>query len=94
MPGPLPQEALHLRHRVQALYRQLLYLLPILEQPLSKTRPKLKNAFLRNAAVDTSQQPGREQVEEMIKRGEYVAKELEALWFLKKYRAMKKRYET
>jgi hypothetical protein len=31
-------------------------------------------------------------IDDMIVRGEYVVKELEALYSLKKYRAMKKRY--
>lgn len=33
-----------------------------------------------------------EQIELLIMRGEYVVKELEALYKLRKYRAMKKRY--
>lgn len=33
-----------------------------------------------------------EQVELLIKRGEYVVKELEALYMLRKYRTLKKRY--
>ena len=33
-----------------------------------------------------------EKIKELIARGEFVMKELEALYFLRKYRAMKQRY--
>ena len=50
-------------------------------------RSRLKNAFLKNRDVTD---PG--EVEKLIARGEYVVKELEALYMLKKYRTMKRRY--
>lgn len=33
-----------------------------------------------------------EQIKQMLARGDFVVKELEALYYLRKYRAMKKRY--
>ncbi len=33
-----------------------------------------------------------QKIEEMIKKGEYVIKEIEALYMLKKYRTLKRRY--
>lgn len=33
-----------------------------------------------------------EKIQKLVARGEFVIKELEALYFLRKYRAMKKRY--
>ena len=33
-----------------------------------------------------------QKIEELVARGEYVMKELEALYMLRKYRALKKRY--
>jgi len=33
-----------------------------------------------------------EKIKELIERGKFVMKELEALYFLRKYRAMKQRY--
>lgn len=33
-----------------------------------------------------------EKIKQLIARGEFVIKELEALYFLRKYRAMKQRY--
>uniref|UniRef100_A0A3B4WWM4 LYR motif containing 5b n=1 Tax=Seriola lalandi dorsalis TaxID=1841481 RepID=A0A3B4WWM4_SERLL len=50
-------------------------------------RDRLRAAFTKNKSV---QDP--EQIKEMIARGEYVARELEALYYLRKYRALKKRY--
>ena len=52
-----------------------------------KFRQKCHNAFLRN-----SNERDPEKVNKMIELGEYIIKELEALYSLRKYRAMKKRY--
>lgn len=48
---------------------------------------RLKNVFLKNKDVKDP-----EKIKELIARGEFVMKELEALYFLRKYRAMKQRY--
>lgn len=50
-------------------------------------RERLKSAFLKNRDVTDP-----EKIQKLIHRGEFVIKELEALYFLRKYRAMKKRY--
>ena len=50
-------------------------------------RGKLKGAFMRNKDV---QDP--KQIKMMIARGEYIVKELEALYMLRKYRSLKKKY--
>jgi hypothetical protein len=50
-------------------------------------RVRLKRAFVKNRAV-TSQQD----IANLIARGEYVIKELDALYKLKKYRYLKKSY--
>ena len=50
-------------------------------------RRKLKTAFVKNKDVTSS-----EEIEKLIARGEYVVKEIEALYRLKKYRAMKRNY--
>lgn len=52
-----------------------------------KFRTKCHEVFARN-----SHETDKGKIEEMIKRGEFVIKELEALYSLRKYRAMKKRY--
>jgi hypothetical protein len=49
--------------------------------------PRLKNAFLKNRhETDAST------ITALIGRGKYVVKELEAMYKLRKYRAMKRRY--
>ncbi|KAG2460349.1 ETFR1 factor, partial [Polypterus senegalus] len=50
-------------------------------------KDRLKTAFLKNKDVTDP-----EKIKELIARGEYVIKELEALYYLRKYRAMKQRY--
>lgn len=50
-------------------------------------RTKCHNAFLRNR-----NETDPEKVSQMLKLGEYIVKELEALYSLRKYRAMKNRY--
>lgn len=50
-------------------------------------REKLHNAFLKNKDVKDP-----EKIEKMIGHGEFVVKELEALYMLKKYRTLKRRY--
>lgn len=50
-------------------------------------RERLKRAFLKN-----KHETDPKVIEEMIGRGEYVIKEIEALYMLKKYRTLKRRY--
>uniref|UniRef100_A0A8B9PH25 Electron transfer flavoprotein regulatory factor 1 n=1 Tax=Apteryx owenii TaxID=8824 RepID=A0A8B9PH25_APTOW len=50
-------------------------------------RSHLKAAFLKNKDVKDP-----EKIKQLIARGEFVIKELEALYYLRKYRAMKQRY--
>lgn len=50
-------------------------------------RARLKNAFTKNRDVTDPKE-----VEKLIAKGEFVIKELEALYMLKKYRTMKRRY--
>ena len=50
-------------------------------------RGKLKTAFLKNSRLTEDNQ-----INSAIARGEFVIKELQALYMLRKYRALKKRY--
>ena len=50
-------------------------------------RPRLHKAFMSKAHLRDE-----EQIQQGIKQAEYVKKEIEALYFLKKYRSMKQRY--
>jgi len=78
------------RSEVIQLYKNLYYLGK--EYPPYPTgslwfHERLKKAFARNVDVKDD-----EKVKELIARGEYVVKEIEALYSLKKYRAIKQRY--
>jgi hypothetical protein len=50
-------------------------------------RSRCKNAFMKNKEVTDP-----EQIQMLIARGEFVKKEIEALYMLKKYRTLKRRY--
>ncbi|KAH6602398.1 hypothetical protein BASA61_001146 [Batrachochytrium salamandrivorans] len=54
---------------------------------LYKQANKLKKAFFKKKDLHNAAE-----IEKAIAHGEYVYKELEALWFIKKYRAMKRNY--
>ncbi|KAH3877275.1 hypothetical protein DPMN_001138 [Dreissena polymorpha] len=50
-------------------------------------RTRCKAAFMKNKNVTDP-----EEIQKLIARGNYVVKELEALYMLRKYRTMKRRY--
>ncbi|CAO1315528.1 unnamed protein product [Diamesa serratosioi] len=74
------------RNRVVELYKTLQYLGKEYKYP-EKFRTTCHKVFLNNSKEQDPQK-----IEEMIAKGEYVQKEIETLYTLKKYRAMKKRY--
>ncbi|KAG5274116.1 hypothetical protein AALO_G00159350 [Alosa alosa] len=76
-----------LRGEVIQLYKNLLYLGREYPKGADYFRGRLRAAFAKNKYV---QDP--EKIRELIGRGEFVVKELEALYYLRKYRAMKRRY--
>ncbi|XP_040843365.1 electron transfer flavoprotein regulatory factor 1 [Ochotona curzoniae] len=76
-----------LRGEVLNLYKNLLYLGRDYPKGADYFKRRLKNVFLKNKDVNDP-----EKIRELIARGEFVMKELEALYFLRKYRAMKQRY--
>ncbi|XP_028671493.1 electron transfer flavoprotein regulatory factor 1-like [Erpetoichthys calabaricus] len=76
-----------LRSEVIRLYKNLLYLGREYPKGEDYFKDRLKTAFLKNKDVTDP-----EKIKELIARGEYVIKELEALYYLRKYRAMKQRY--
>ncbi|KAF1799805.1 hypothetical protein V8B55DRAFT_1156571 [Mucor lusitanicus] len=78
----------NLRPQVIALYKQLVYLGR--EYPAGYTdffRPKLKAAFLKKRELTDEQE-----ILKSIKFGEYIIKELEMMYYLRKYRTLRKRY--
>lgn len=76
-----------LRGEVIRLYKNLLYLGRDYPQGAAFFRERLKSAFMKNKDVTDP-----EKIKKLVARGDFVIKELEALYFLRKYRAMKKRY--
>lgn len=68
-------------------YCQLLFLGRDYPMGYQYFREKLKRAFMKNR-YETDP----DKIREMIHRGEYVVKEIEALYMLRKYRTLKRRY--
>ncbi|KAK7098171.1 electron transfer flavoprotein regulatory factor 1-like [Littorina saxatilis] len=79
--------AQNLHSKVIHLYKTLLYLGREYPKGYDYFRTKLKNAFMKNREVTDPKE-----IEMLISRGEYIVKELEALYMLRKYRTLKKRY--
>lgn len=76
-----------LQHRVKGLYKELIYIGREYPAGADFFHTKCKAAFQKNRdETDPAQ------IELLIGRGEYVLKEIEALYHLRKYRAMKARY--
>ncbi|XP_065072947.1 electron transfer flavoprotein regulatory factor 1 [Ochlerotatus camptorhynchus] len=75
------------RKQVLDLYKRLQYLGRDYPGGPEMFRKKCYNAFKRQSTETDPQK-----IEKAISLGEYVQKEIEALYSLKKYRAMKKRY--
>ncbi|CAK6949752.1 LYR motif-containing protein 5A [Scomber scombrus] len=76
-----------LRGEVIRLYKNLLYLGREYPKGSAYFRDRLKSAFMKNKDVTDP-----DKIKMLVARGDFVIKELEALYFLRKYRAMKKRY--
>ena len=77
----------NLRPRVIELYKSLLHYGKDYPMGYDYFRSRCKNAFMKNKEVTDP-----EQIEMLIARGEFVKKEIEALYMLKKYRTLKRRY--
>ncbi|KAG9825689.1 hypothetical protein KCU77_g14941, partial [Aureobasidium melanogenum] len=78
-----------LRYQVIRVYKELLYLGR--EYPLGYDyfRPRLHKAFASKANLTNEAN-----IKKGIESAEYVKKEIEALYYLKRYRALKQRYST
>ncbi|KAG6458301.1 hypothetical protein O3G_MSEX010778 [Manduca sexta] len=75
------------RKAVLNLYKTLLFLGRDWPQGYDLFRKRLHKVFSKN-----SEETDPNKIKIMIKHGEFVIKEIEALYKLKKYRAMKRRY--
>lgn len=67
--------------------KRLLYLGRDYPKGYDYFRSRLKRAFMKNRDVTDP-----EKIEKMLTLGDYIVKELEALYMLRKYRTLKKRY--
>ncbi|XP_020782099.1 LYR motif-containing protein 5A [Boleophthalmus pectinirostris] len=76
-----------LRREVIRLYKNLLYLGREYPQGSTYFRERLKTAFMKNKDVTDP-----EKIKKLVAKGDFVIKELEAMYFLRKYRTLKKRY--
>lgn len=72
---------------VKQVYKNLLHLGKDFPKGYEYFRDRCKGAFLKNRDVSDAHQ-----IEVLLARAVYVTKELEALYMLKKYRTLKKRY--
>ncbi|KAF2352417.1 Complex 1 LYR protein [Trinorchestia longiramus] len=79
--------AMSLRAEVRQLYKNLLHLGRDYPMGYDFFRVRLKRAFLRHQEETDPQQ-----IRQLIERGNYVCKEIEALYMLRKYRTLNKRY--
>ncbi|KAM0716095.1 hypothetical protein Q7P37_008609 [Cladosporium fusiforme] len=90
----MPPPTNPLRHEVIRMYKQLLYMGR--EYPLGYDyfRPRLHKAFSAKADLQDEAEirKGLEQAE-YVKKDLFSETEIEALYYLKRYRALKQRYE-
>ncbi|XP_022906102.2 electron transfer flavoprotein regulatory factor 1-like [Onthophagus taurus] len=75
------------RSKVINLYKTLLHLGKDYPSGYDFFRTRLHRAFMKN-----KDEKDPEKIEKMLAHGQYIIKELEALYMLKKYRTMKRRY--
>uniref|UniRef100_T1IXW2 Complex 1 LYR protein domain-containing protein n=1 Tax=Strigamia maritima TaxID=126957 RepID=T1IXW2_STRMM len=75
------------RSRVKNLYKTLLHLGKEYPKGYDYFKARVKPAFMRNKDITDP-----ELIDQKIRHGEFVVKELEALYMLKKYRTLKRRY--
>ncbi|BGP17619.1 hypothetical protein JCM10213v2_005654 [Rhodosporidiobolus nylandii] len=90
-PPPSPASAKlsslqQLRYRARALYKELFYLAKEYPDPSYQATKRLHNCFLAHVGADEKK------VEEGIRKAEFIKKELEAMYALRKYRALKRSY--
>jgi hypothetical protein len=74
--------------KVLNLYKELLHVgKSYPDKPYNQVRSIINKSFVKNMKLSKETE-----IEEAIKKGEYIIKEIEALVYLKKYRSLKKSY--
>jgi hypothetical protein len=76
-----------LRQQVIHVYKELLEMGKSYPLGYDYFRPRLHKAFSSQAHITDE-----EEIKKGIERAQYVKKEIEALYYLKKYRSMRQRY--
>ncbi|KAH9995939.1 hypothetical protein F4779DRAFT_194142 [Xylariaceae sp. FL0662B] len=79
---------LELRRQVIAIYKELLHLGKSYPLGYAYFRPRVHGAFMANAHLRDE-----EAIRQAIARAGFVRKEIEALYYLKRYRTLRKRYD-
>lgn len=77
-----------LRHQVIRIYKELLYLGRDYPQGYAYFRNRLHKAFASQQHITDEAK-----ITDGIKRAEFVKKEIEALYYLKRYRTLRGRYD-
>jgi len=75
------------RSSVISLYKRLVHLGREYPEKPEELLRKIHNAFMRNRDLTDPKE-----IQQCLEKGDYIAKELEALYMLRKYRTMKSRY--
>ncbi|CAN6602402.1 hypothetical protein TRVA0_002S01112 [Trichomonascus vanleenenianus] len=79
--------SVELRRKVLYLYKELLYMGKEYPQGYDFFRGRLKRAFKNNSGIKDPKE-----IEKRLEHGEYIKKELIALYTLRTYRAVKNKY--
>ncbi|KAK3899681.1 hypothetical protein C8A05DRAFT_36691 [Staphylotrichum tortipilum] len=83
-PAPNPE----LRRQVIAIYKQLLFLGREYPQGYDFFRPRLHKAFMAKAGLTD-----KEEIKRGIAHADFVRREIEAMYYLKRYRTLRQRYD-
>ncbi|KAJ8944558.1 hypothetical protein NQ318_015726 [Aromia moschata] len=78
-----------LANQVKQLYKTMLHLGKDWHNGYDFFRKRLHSAFMKN-----KDETDPEKIKKLLAHGQYVAKEIETLYMLKKYRTLKRRYYT
>jgi len=89
LPVPMVSQNPALRREVISIYKELLNLGREYPLGFDYFRPRLHKAFISKASLTNE-----EEIRQGIKRAEFVKKEIETLYYLKRYRALRQRYNN
>ncbi|KAH8918589.1 hypothetical protein BT69DRAFT_1285574 [Atractiella rhizophila] len=88
----MSQELKSLRYRARNLYKELRYLGHSYPDPSYNFNARLRKCFAASSSPEV--QGDVEKLRKQVEKAEFVKKEVEALYFLKRYRTLKRRYDS